>query len=202
MFRTSPDTWPHFTFSSIHWFDNVSGGTFFVNWWLVSWLVFVAFCCCFWWNCSKNVPKAAISFIASLLISYLLFWQQEFKHPGPFKEVFEVVDIELFEFVEHFRFLFIECKPKILWFNFACKKSKIFWSIYEHTNFFKRKHCNLIFWTIKSVICPKCTYLLFERNCWLRGATIIGIKAILKSHLDFYILWVIFRASDVSLKEK
>ena len=126
LFRTSPDTWPHVTFSSIHSSDTVSGDAFFVNWWLVSWLGFFAFCCCFWWNCSKNVPKATISFIASSLISYLLFLQQQFKHPVQLKEVFELVDIELFEFVEVFRFLFIECKPKILWFNFACNKSNFF----------------------------------------------------------------------------
>ena len=137
LFRTSPDTWPHFTFSSIHSSDTVSGDAFFVNWWLVSWLVFVTFCCCFWWNCSKNVPKAAISLIASLLISYLLFLQQQFKHPVQLKEVFELVDIELFEFVEHFRFLFIECKPKLLWFNFACNKSKSILFNYENTNLIK-----------------------------------------------------------------
>ena len=205
LFLTCPDTWPHFTVSSIHSSHIVSGDELFVNWWLVSWLVFVGFCCFFWWNCSKNVLKAAISVIASLLISYLLFLQQQFKHPVQLKEVFELVDIELFEFVEHFRFLFIECKPKILWFNFVCNKSKIIWFDYEKYKSYKRKHCNYIFWTIKSILCPKCTYLLFERNCWLRGATIIGIKAILKLHLNSYtfmILWVIFETFNISLKEK
>ena len=47
LFLTCPDTWPHFTVSSIHSSHIVSGDELFVNWWLVSWLVFVGFCCFF-----------------------------------------------------------------------------------------------------------------------------------------------------------
>ena len=57
-------------------------------------LVFVC-CCCLWWNCSKNVPKAAISFKASWLISYVSFSQQQFEHPEQLCELFEEV-FELF----------------------------------------------------------------------------------------------------------
>ena len=51
--------------------------------------------CCLSWNCSKKVPKAAISFRASWLISYFSFSPQQLEQPEQLWELFELV-FELF----------------------------------------------------------------------------------------------------------